>query len=140
MKIALISCTKLKASHPCTTREMYKASTLFKKAISYIEQQNYDGWYVLSAKYGLIDKDELIEPYDLTLNTMKAFERKQWSELVMSQIRDLGLNISHIDFYAGVKYRQYLIPALELDGISYKTPLQGKGIGEQLKYYTTNTQ
>ncbi|WP_170971786.1 DUF6884 domain-containing protein [Peribacillus simplex] len=53
MKIALVSCTKLKANYPCSTREMYQESTLFNKAVKFIEQKNYDEWYVLSAKYGL---------------------------------------------------------------------------------------
>ncbi|UOK56151.1 hypothetical protein MGI18_14030 [Bacillus sp. OVS6] len=77
MKIALISCTKLKADYPCCTREMYLESTLFKKAVKYIEQQDYDAWFVLSAKYGLIRQQDVIKPYDLTLNNMKAAERKK---------------------------------------------------------------
>ena len=39
------------------------------------------------------------------------------------------MDISQIDFYAGSKYREYLIPALEQDGISCNVPLEGKGIG-----------
>ena len=31
----------------------------------------------------------LFEPYDLTLNTMKVSERKEWSKLVLRQIEDL---------------------------------------------------
>ncbi|WP_412059432.1 DUF6884 domain-containing protein [Cytobacillus firmus] len=35
MKIALVSCTKVKADYPCSAKEMYQESTLFKKAIDY---------------------------------------------------------------------------------------------------------
>ncbi|MGP1906809.1 DUF6884 domain-containing protein [Metabacillus sp. JX24] len=134
MKIALISCTKLKADYNCT-REMYQESTLFKKAVKYIEQQDYDDWYVLSAKYGLIKQNDVIEPYDLTLNNMKATERIKWSELVFKQVGDLQLGLKQIDFYSGVNYREYLIPVLK-EGIICNVPLQGKGIGEQLQFYT----
>ena len=51
----------------------------------------------------------------------------------------MKLNLSHIDFYTGIKYRQNLIPALEQKGIDCTVPLQGKGIGEQLKFYKENT-
>ncbi|MGG3608074.1 DUF6884 domain-containing protein [Priestia megaterium] len=139
MKIALVSCTKVKSTYPCNAREMYQQSTLFKKAVKYIEHNKYDDWFVLSAKYGLLRQHDLIEPYDLTLNNMKVSERKIWSELILKQIENLQLNIKQIDFYAGAKYREYLIPVLELNGIKYNVPLQGKGIGEQLNFYKLNT-
>jgi len=118
---------------------MYQESTLFKKATKYIEQQDYDDWFVLSAKYGLLRQLDVIEPYDRTLNNMKVSERKEWSKLVLRQIEDLGMDRSQMDFYAGSKYREYLIPALEQEGISCNVPLEGKGIGEQLQYYSLNT-
>jgi hypothetical protein len=138
MKVAVISCTKLKADYPCVTKEMYQKSSLFKKAIKFIEQQDYDDWLVLSAKYGLLRKDYQIEPYDLTLNNMKVLERREWAKLVLKQIENLKMNITHIDFYAGSKYREYLIPVLERKGIICNIPLKGKGIGEQLSFYTTH--
>ena len=139
MNIALVSYTKVKANYPYFTREMYQQSTLFKKAIKFIEQRDYNDWFVLSAKYGLLKQHEVIEPYDLTLNNMKASERKIWAELVLKQIENMKLNLSHIDFYTGIKYRQYLIPVLEQKGIECTVPLQGRGIGEQLKFYTENS-
>jgi hypothetical protein len=117
---------------------MYQESTLFKKAIKYIEHQDYDDWFVLSAKYGLLRQDEQIEPYDLTLNKMKASERKTWSDIVLKQIDNLQMNLSQIDFYAGIKYREYLIPDFKQKGIKCNIPLQGKGIGEQLQFYSLN--
>ncbi|MGG0847893.1 DUF6884 domain-containing protein [Peribacillus simplex] len=140
MKIGMVSCTKLKANYPCSAREMYQLSTLFKKAVKFIEQKDYDMWFVLSAKYGLLRQHDVIEPYDITLNNMKAAERRTWSGLVLKQIDNLQLNLKQIDFYTGVKYREYLIPVLEQKGIICDVPLQGKGIGEQLQYYSLNTK
>jgi cytoplasmic iron level regulating protein YaaA (DUF328/UPF0246 family) len=140
LKIALVSCTKLKAYNACPAKEMYRKSTLFNKAVKYIEQQDYDNWYVLSAKYGLLKQNHEIEPYDLTLNNMKVSERKTWSDLVLKQLRNLECNLKQIDFYAGSKYREYLIPVLEHEGIICNVPLQRKGIGEQLQFYLLNTK
>jgi hypothetical protein len=74
MKIALISCTKKKRSYPCAAKEMYEPSSLFTKAVAFVEKKGYDDWFILSAKYGLLAKDMVIDPYDVTLNQMKASE------------------------------------------------------------------
>ncbi|WP_253958155.1 DUF6884 domain-containing protein [Metabacillus halosaccharovorans] len=62
---------------------------------------------------------------------MRVSERKTWSELAIKQVDDLHLNLQQIDFYAGVKYREYLIPVFEQKGIECNVPLKGKGIGER---------
>ncbi len=59
---------------------MYQESTLLKKVVKFIEQQEYFDWYVISAKYGLLRQHNVVDPYDLTLNNMKASEGKKWSE------------------------------------------------------------
>lgn len=132
-KIALISCTKLKKDFPCPAGEMYQESQLFKKASQYISQQDYDDWFILSAKYGFLSKDKVIEPYDLTLNNMKSIQRKEWAKEVFEKL--IKMNPQQIDFYAGKKYREYLIPLLEQNGIKCHVPLEGKGIGRQLGFY-----
>lgn len=136
MKIALISCTKLKESVPCEAGKMYRKSTLFSKAIKYIEQKDYDNWFI----YGLLNKEEIIAPYDLTLNNMRTSERKSWTKLVLSQMEDIQEKVTQVDFYAGTKYREHLIPALEQKGIVCNVPLEGKAIGEQLQFYKENTK
>ncbi|SEB45795.1 DUF6884 domain-containing protein [Paenibacillus sp. GP183] len=131
---ALISCTKLKQDKACLAREMYLKSTLFSKAVRYIELKGYDDWFILSAKYGLLNKDEVIEPYDVTLNNMKSAEKKEWSRKVADQIQSLKLK--NVDFYAGANYREHLLPLLDAQGVKFNVPLLGKGIGEQLQFYT----
>jgi hypothetical protein len=138
MKIALISCTKKKKSYPCKAREMYEPSTLFKKATAYIELEGYDDWLILSAENGLLAKETIISPYDVTLNNMKIENRKIWSSKVYNQIKEI--NLTQIDFYAGQKYRQFLIPLLEEQGVICNVPLQGLQIGHQLQFYTKMLQ
>ncbi|SFA52292.1 hypothetical protein SAMN05192569_103521 [Parageobacillus thermantarcticus] len=133
MKIALISCTKKKRSYRCVAKEMYEPSSLFTKAVAFVEKKGYDDWFILSAKYGLLPKDIVIDPYDVTLNQMKASEIKAWSEKVFQQLK--AIHPTEIDFFAGKKYRHYLIPMLESQGIRCRVPLQGMKIGEQLEFY-----
>jgi cytoplasmic iron level regulating protein YaaA (DUF328/UPF0246 family) len=134
LRIALISCTKLKQNYPCASSEMYQKSTLFKKASGYINELNYDKWFILSAKYGLVSPNEIIEPYDETLNNMKSTQIKVWSDSVLNEL--MKNTIEEVDFYAGEKYRKYIIPQLEGKGIKCNVPLKGLGIGQQLGFYT----
>lgn len=133
MKIALVSCTKLKQDYPCEAQEMYLPSQLFKKARRYIEKKEYDAWFILSAKYGLLKPIDTISPYNITLNNMKKSEIVEWSQNVYNQLRKY--KISQIDFYTGDKYRKYLIPLLQINKIIITIPLEGKGIGQQLQFY-----
>jgi hypothetical protein len=137
MKIALISCTKLKQNKPCFTSEMYEPSQLFKKAKNYVGK-HYKYWYVLSAEYGLLRPTQWIYPYDKTLNNMSSDLRKEWSTMVFEDI--ITLRPNEVDFYAGEKYREYLIPMLETKEIKCNVPLQGLGIGQQLSWYKTKEE
>lgn len=134
MKIALISCTKKKKKYPCKAEELYSESTLFTKALEYVKSQNYDKYFIISALYGLVHPDQIIEPYNITLNKMKKEERYNWSLNVYNDLM-LIKGIHSVDFYAGKNYREYLISFLEEKGIRVTVPLEGLQFGEQLQFY-----
>jgi len=81
--LGLISCTKAKQAYRCKAREMYLASDLFRKAYKYCSG-NYNRVAILSAKYGLLLPDDIIDPYNLTFNEMSSEELKVWSEKVFN--------------------------------------------------------
>lgn len=129
-KIVLISCVSVKLSHKARAEELY-ISPLFKYGLAYAKKLQPDKIYILSAKYGLLELDEIIEPYNITLNTMSSTEIKIWSEKVLSKLKEkVNLDVDQIIFLAGENYRKYLIPHIK----NYSIPLKGLGIGKQLKY------
>lgn len=66
LKIALISCSKLKQSYACPAQELYAPSQLF--SLSYQYGKRIAGQsYILSAQYGLLADTDVVSPYDLTL-------------------------------------------------------------------------
>lgn len=67
--IVFLSCGKTKAKHTCKACEMYQGD-LFKKSFEYAKKLNPRKIYILSAKYKLLELDDIISPYELTLNTM----------------------------------------------------------------------
>ena len=130
MKIVLISCVNKKLSKKATAKDLY-ISNLFKLNLNYAKKLNPDKIFILSAKYGLLEIDDEITPYDVTLNNMSAKDRKCWADGVIKQLKSkCDLKNDHFIILAGYRYRQYLISELA----SYEIPLKGLPIGKQLQY------
>ena len=131
MRIALISCVSRKLEHAAPAGELY-VSTLFRSAYAYAKQQKADVIFILSAKYGLVPETTMLDPYNLTLNSMGVADRKQWASHVVAALQQCT-DIHNDEFLvlAGERYREFLVPHLA----HYTTPLQGLGIGRQLAWY-----
>nr|WP_245690068.1 DUF6884 domain-containing protein [Sediminibacillus albus] len=67
---------------------------------------------------------------------MGVKERRRWAERVAQDLD--GFNIKQVDFYAGKRYREFLIPLLERKGVICKVPLESLNIGKQMKFYNDN--
>jgi len=129
-RIALIACASKKLATRANAEKLY-ISSLFKCCQQYARKLNPDAIFILSAKLGLLTLDEEIEPYEVTLNRMKANKRKAWAKKVVEQLEvHADLQRDHFILLAGERYRRYLLPHLA----SYEIPLKGLRIGEQLQY------
>jgi len=130
-KIVLISCVSKKRNESCRVRDLY-ISDLFKKALYYSENIiEADKIFVLSAKYGLVSLDEIIEPYDKTLNKMKKGEVLQCSDMVLEDLKNnIDIDNDKVIFMAGLKYRKYIEPSIK----NVEVPMRGMKIGEQLQF------
>lgn len=128
--IVFISCVSKKQPHKSKAKDLY-ISPLFRKNLAYARKLKPDAIYVLSAKYGLLDLETEIEPYDLTLNNMPATEIKIWAGKVIKQLSvQANVQQDHFIFLAGMKYRKYLTSHIS----SYEVPMEGMPIGKQLQY------
>jgi len=131
MLIALISCVSKKENNKQKAKEMY-VSPLFKSAYAYAKKQGVDRIFILSAKYGLLSEDEVIEPYDETLNEKTVNEVKQWAEKVIKDLsKKADLKNDRFLILAGERYRKFIISHLT----NCRIPLEGLPIGKQLKFY-----
>lgn len=105
-------------------------STLFKLNLKYAISLSPNEIYVLSAKHGLLELEREIEPYEQTLNNMRAAETKEWANNVLQQLRSVtSLEEAEFIFLAGEKYRKYLLPHIK----NAVVPLERLRIGEQLQ-------
>jgi hypothetical protein len=117
MRIALVACCGRKLDRAAPAAELY-TSPLFRKAAAYA--RTFDGWYILSAKYGLVRPDAVIEPYDCTLLCMRAADRLAWGRKVADQMAGEGIAGAELMALAGAKYTEPLVRA----GVSLETPLK----------------
>lgn len=130
--IALVACVSKKNNRPMQARDLY-ISDWFKKASTYAENVS-DEWFILSAKYGLIDPNVIIEPYNKTLNKMPISERRTWSLKVVQDLRPQLNAGDMIVILAGQKYREFLVKPLHSAGCQVEIPMEGLRIGEQLSW------
>jgi hypothetical protein len=127
--VGLVGCGKGKLDHAAPAQSLYNGS-LFRKASAYCTA-TYDQWFILSAKHGLLDPGDIIDPYDLSLRNLSADERRLWAERVLAQINQRGLGEASFYVHAGDRYAEHLESYL-----NSQRPLKGLGIGRQLAWYS----
>jgi hypothetical protein len=131
--VILVSCVASKADKPMQAQYLYN-SAWFNKASRFARRFG-SKWYILSAQHSLLAPEVVIAPYDKTLRRMSWKNRESWAEGVLRQIA-----ISHhpdehrFVILAGKLYRQYLEPKLKEKGYEVSVPLEGLGIGQQLRW------
>ena len=113
-------------------------SVWFEKARRYVERQRQP-WFILSAKYGLLRPEQIVAPYEQTLNRMSATERRRRASLVLEELRAAVSAGDEVAFLAGARYREYLQSALEAWGVSVNIPMKGLGIGSQLHWLDSHS-
>lgn len=138
--IVLLSCTKSKLDKPAPAKDMYSPSPMFQKTKAYGETLKPDKMFILSAKYGLLPMDKQIEPYDLTLKTMKKDEKDKWGEMVKQQMGKVGVNpqSDKFTFLTGSEYMKPLEEFIPEGNI--EKPMEGKRMGERLSWLNSQVQ
>ena len=122
--IVFLSCVSEKNDHKCAAKDLY-ISPLFQKSYAYAQKLNPDKIYILSAKYFLLDLDDQVSPYDLTLKNMSADERRQWTEKVIEMSKKKGIKQDdEVIFLAGKAYTEYLTEYFT----NYSIPYQDNGL------------
>lgn len=121
-----------KKSSPAAAKDLY-VSSLFCKVRAYVEHMGQP-WFILSARYGLVHPDKVIEPYDCTLNGMRTAGRRNWASEVLSQLTPRLEAVASVTFFAGQRYREFLEQPLRTRGLIVNVPMRGLKIGEQLRW------
>lgn len=132
--LALISCTKAKLSKSAPARDIYSSPAFQMKR--QLAERAGASWVVLSAKHGILQPDDVVEPYDETLTTMGVAARKAWARNVLPTLIPLAREAGHVVCLAGQRYIEFLVQPMTEAGVSVLQPLKGLRQGEQLAWLT----
>lgn len=102
-------------------------------------EHHAEAWFILSAEHGVLAPDELVAPYEKSLNKMRKAERLVWAERVQQQIIKVLLPGTKVIFLAGKRYREDIVPFLTSKGFSVEVPMKSLAIGSQLSWLNRHT-
>jgi hypothetical protein len=125
-RIVLISCVSRKIKHRAKAKDLYQGP-LFTNSLAYAQKLKPDKIYILSALHHLLNLEQVIEPYDVTLSQVsKTVRTKKPNLKVLSkeEASDWGQTVlRQLEEIADLKNDEFII----LAGQSYISPIK-KGI------------
>lgn len=130
----LVACSAAKLDQPARAQDLYQGQA-FRFARALVEARGAQ-WKILSAKYGLVDPQDVIAPYDVTLTQQPVATRKSWGAHVAAQLYGQGFAGRPLVFLAGASYVEPILrwQITQQCFANVSLPLAGLGIGYQLHY------
>lgn len=135
--IILVGCVRTKLPTAAPAAELFD-SPLFAGRRRYAMESGYP-WYILSAKFGLLDPADVIGPYDVYLAEQSRGYRKAWGEFVIARLEQCqhGLRGRTVEVHAGAAYVEPLRAPLAARQAALMTPLAHLRQGEQVAWYNS---
>jgi hypothetical protein len=131
-QIGLIACTKSKADHALPAARLYR-SALFEKSLLYALSKT-DRVYILSAKHGVLQLADIVEPYELSIKKLNPAEKANWVSKVGNKLTQLISAGDKVHILAGMEYTRPLLPVFHTIGCQVILPLAGKGLGKRISW------
>lgn len=132
LSIALVGCSAPKLKEAAPARQLY-TSQLFRATLALAERR-HDVVYVISAKYELVQLDQVIEPYDRTMADIAKEWRVIWGIRVWDSILSRHQNVDRqIFIYAGKDYAKPIHRA-GFHRATFHEPLAKMQVGQRLQW------
>lgn len=143
-RILLISCVSRKGDKKAKAKDLYLGA-LFTNSMAYAKTLNPNKIFILSALHHLVDPEQEIEPYNVTLSyvppdkktknpelkVLTKKEAKLWGQIVIEQLKkETDLENDEFILLAGQSYVKQIKNSLT----RYEEPLKGLKIGERIKH------
>ena len=123
-RVLLVSCGAAKLKVPAPAQDLYVGS-LTRAAIGHA-QASGGPWYIVSARYGLLRPERVIEPYNLSVLDMGPNQRREWGSRVAHELRGVHPELVEVEVHMGEGYLRHLRPWFPWD---ITAPLAGLEIG-----------
>jgi hypothetical protein len=144
--IILIGCVSNKEKSINRAINLYKGP-LFKNSLKYANSLKSDNIFIISALHYLVDLEEEIAPYNVTLSNisknkqkngvriLSSEEKVEWGKTIINQLRiRFDLQKDKFIFLAGNEYIKPIIPYLKY----WDNPMKGLKIGERIRFLKNN--
>lgn len=136
VRVALVSCSKLKGPREAPARELYR-SPLFRVSLAWAEA-THENVRIVSALYYMVRPDQRIEPYDRTLRMMKPGERCAWGQRAIERLAaEFPGQALALSLLAGDYYRSALEGPALARGWKVESPLGNANIGRRIRKLNT---
>jgi hypothetical protein len=131
--IVIVACGAKKLDRPARARDLY-VGPYFKACLAYaLTLAKPKDVFIISAKYGLVGLNDVIEPYDKRLGD--PFSVTEFS--LTTQAEQLGLLGQKVKVLGGRKY----VGLCRKVWKKLEAPLEGKGgLGEQIAWMRSQTE
>jgi hypothetical protein len=129
-RIGFVACSKTKNSLRLPAAALYTSPLFRKSLLAAIDQS--ERVYILSAKHGLLNCNDVIEPYELTLKTMKRSDRIAWGYRVGAQLDSVLRPCDSAMLLCGKEYLVPLQPDLDRLQAEVESPLGSLSMGSRL--------
>lgn len=140
-RVVLISCVSRKGTERARAKDLYLGQ-LFENSLAYAKALEPDKIFILSALYHLVDLEQEIEPYDVTLSyvppkkkinkpnlkVLSKQEAKLWGQKVLDELsKEADLKNDEFIILAGQSY----IKPIKNGLTNIKEPLHGEKQGKR---------
>lgn len=107
--IGIVTCSKEKLSYKTEAYNLYSASKDFKLNINYAIE-NYDDVYIASGKFGLLDINTILDPYDVWIGMWNKEDQYIWGLDMVKKLIEKGYKdcefVVHVDdmYFEAINY------------------------------------
>jgi hypothetical protein len=131
-RIVLIECAAQQNRNvdKCRAEELY-TSRLFRQSLAYARTLRPDKIFILSSKYGLLNLDDEVSPYDVNLSEMSVTDRRALAKRILESLGNVSdMENDKYVILAGERAIEFITPHLK----HHTVPMRGLRIGERLHW------
>lgn len=134
-RILLMSTANRKRKGILAARHLY-ISPMFQLGLNYANQFDTDAFFLLSAKYGLLDPEKELSAYPETMSSLKKDDIKEWANAIVEQLKNnFDLEETEVIVLALSRFAKPISMLLP----KYKAPLLGMTMSEALAFLRNNS-
>ncbi len=130
--IALVGCTSKQYNQAMPARWLYHSEWFLRAAA--VAETASAGWFILSARYGLLHPDQKIAPYDLILTDLSPSQRKVWAASVVQSLAKIIKPSDRLLLLAEADYHAPLYRLLKNSAWRLNAPLADLSSDAQLAW------